>query len=228
MRRALWFVAFILGAASATAGPSDDAVEKMLGALGGRSVWAATTSTMNDSQPNRAADPAVVRALIWLDFTQPRFRIETRGPGFTTVRVIDGERSWRRLRDGKIEAVPADLYAEEMSWYGAHVYRSIHRLAVRDPKLSTGLGADGRLEVFEDGKRLIWFKLAKTISALCAGRGSLRPAGSSIRFGCRVPTEHGARISRRSNSIRKWAPGSWRGLPLEVESPVFRCRFRGL
>jgi hypothetical protein len=159
MRRALWFVAFILGAASATAGPSDDAVEKMLGALGGRSVWAATTSTMNDSQQNRAADPAVVRALIWLDFTQPRFRIETRGPGFTTVRVIDGERSWRRLRDGKIEAVPADLYAEEMSWYGAHVYRSIHRLAVRDPKLSTGLGADGRLEVFEDGKRLIWFKL---------------------------------------------------------------------
>lgn len=159
MRRALWFVAFLLGAVSATAGPSDDAVEKMLGALGGRSVWAATTSTMNDSQQNRAADPAVVRALIWLDFTQPRFRIETRGPGFTTVRVIDGERSWRRLRDGKIEAVPADLYAEDMSWYGAHVYRSIHRLAARDPKLSAGLGADGRLEIFEDGKRLIWFKL---------------------------------------------------------------------
>ena len=159
MRRALWFVAFLLGAASATAAPSDDAVEKMLGALGGRSAWAATTSTMNDSQQNRAADPAVVRALIWLDFTQPRFRIETRGPGFTTVRVIDGEHSWRRLRDGKIEAVPADLYAEEMLWYGSHVYRSIHRLAARDPKLSTGLGADGRLEVFEDGKRLIWFKL---------------------------------------------------------------------
>jgi hypothetical protein len=97
--------------------------------------------------------------LIWLDFTAPRFRIETRGPDFTTVRVIDGERSWRRQRDGKIEAVPPDLYAEEMLWYGAHVYRSIHRLAARDPKLSIGLGRDGRLEVFEDGKRLIWFKL---------------------------------------------------------------------
>lgn len=159
MRLVLWFVACLLLFAAPAAASADATVEKMLSALGGRAVWAATTSTMNDSQQNRAADPAVVRAMIWLDFTAPRFRVETRGPDFSTVRVIDGERSWRRLRDGKIEAVPADLYAEEMLWYGAHVYRSIHRLAARDPKLSTGLGKDGRLEVFEDGKRLIWFKL---------------------------------------------------------------------
>lgn len=160
MTRAAWLALFVLiGSHATAAAPADDAVERMLNALGGRAVWAATTSTLNDSQQNRAADPAVVRALIWLDFSAPRFRIETRGPDFTTVRVIDGERSWRRLRDGKIEPVPADVFAEEMMWYGAHVYRSIHRLAVRDPKLSTGLGADGRLEVFEGGKRLIWFKL---------------------------------------------------------------------
>jgi hypothetical protein len=159
MKRAVWFALFMTIVAPATAGPADDTVERMLSALGGRAVWASTTSTLNDSQQNRAADPAVVRALIWLDFAAPRFRIETRGPDFTTVRVIDGERSWRRLRDGKIEPVPADLYAEEMLWYGAHVYRSIHRLAVRDPRLSTRIGADGRLEVLEDGKRLIWFKL---------------------------------------------------------------------
>lgn len=158
MRLVLWLAASLLFAAPVAAS-ADATVEKMLTALGGRGVWAATTSTMNDSQQNRAVDPAVVRALIWLDFAAPRFRIETRGPDFTTVRVIDGERSWRRLRDGKIEAVPAELYAEEMLWYGAHVYRSIHRLAARDPKLSTRLGKDGRLEVFEDGKRLIWFKL---------------------------------------------------------------------
>jgi hypothetical protein len=144
----------------AKASQSDQsAVEKMLNALGGRAVWAATTSTLNDSQQNRAADPAVVRALIWLDFSAPRFRIETRGPDFTVVRVVDGERNWRRLRDGIVEAIPADVLAEDMQWYGAHVYRSIHRLAVRDPRLTAGLGKDGRLEVFEDGKRLIWFKL---------------------------------------------------------------------
>lgn len=155
MRRAIWFSLLLMIATPVTAAPADEAVERMLNALGGRSVWVAATSTLNDSQQNRAADPAVVRALIWLDFAAPRFRIETRGPDFTTVRVIDGERSWRRLRDGKIEAVPPDLYAEDMLWYGAHVYRSIHRLAVRDTALSAGLGADGRLEVFEGGKRLI-------------------------------------------------------------------------
>ncbi|MBP6014766.1 MAG: hypothetical protein KBA31_21265 [Alphaproteobacteria bacterium] len=158
MKLALWLVVSLLLAGPAVAS-ADVTVEKMLGALGGRAVWASTTSTMNDSQQNRTTDPSVVRASIWLDFTAPRFRIETRAPDFTTVRVIDGERSWRRLRDGKIEAVPADLCAEDMLWYGAHVYRSIHRLAARDAKLSVALGQDGRLEIFEDGKRLIWFKL---------------------------------------------------------------------
>ena len=158
LRVVVLFSACLLFAGSAAAS-ADATVEKMLSVLGGREVWASTTSTMNDSQQNRAAEPVVVRASIWLDFAAPRFRIETRGPDFTTVRVIDGERSWRRLRDGKVEAVPPDLYAEEMLWYGAHVYRSIHRLAARDPKLSTVSGKDGRLEVFEDGKRLIWFKL---------------------------------------------------------------------
>lgn len=152
------FVWFLL-AASAVAAPGDQAVEKMLAALGGREIWASTTATLNDSQQNRVSDPAVVRALIWLDFTAPRFRIESRAPDFTVVRVIDGDRHWRRLRDGKIEAIPPELLAEDMAWYGAHVYRSIHRLASRDSKLTTGIGKDGRLEVFEEGKRLIWFKL---------------------------------------------------------------------
>ena len=161
MRRVLAIVLCVLAPlAPASAAASGEALfEKFLEAVGGRADWAAAKGTMNDSQQNRSGDPPVVRASIWMDFTAPRFRIETRGPDFTTVRVIDGLRSWRLLRDGKIEAVPADLFADDMNWYGAHVYRSIHRLAVRDPLLSVAVGKNGRLEVFEQGKRLIWFRL---------------------------------------------------------------------
>lgn len=160
MSRLLLMVVSLLVAGPAVASQADLAtVERMLNALGGRAVWAATTSTMNDSQQNRSEEPAVVRSVIWLDFTAPRFRIETKAPEFSTARVINGAESWRRLRTGMIESVPADLYDEDMKWWGAHVYRSIHRLAARDPKLTTAMGKDGRLEVFEGGQRLIWFRL---------------------------------------------------------------------
>lgn len=135
------------------------AVEKMLSAIGGRQAWATLTGTVNDSQQNRPGDPTVVRAVITMDFEQPRFRIDTIGPGLATTRVVNGKKSWRRTRDGAVEDLPADVYADDMRWYGAHVYRTIHRLAADDKALSSRLGEDGRLEVIENGERLIWFRL---------------------------------------------------------------------
>jgi hypothetical protein len=46
-----------------------------------------------------------------------------------------------------------------MRWYAAHLYRTIHRIASRDPSLSLKLGTEGRLEVYENGQRVLWFKL---------------------------------------------------------------------
>lgn len=138
---------------------AETAVDRLLGAVGGRDAWAALTGTVNDSQQNRAAEPTVVRAVITMDFAKPRFRIDTRGEGFSTVRVIDGERSWRQTREGVVEDVPDDLYEADMRWYGGHVYRSIHRMAKRDPALAYRLADDGRLEVVENGVRMIWFRL---------------------------------------------------------------------
>ena len=44
-------------------------------------------------------------------------------------------------------------------WYAGHVYRTIHRIAARDPVIALGLGQGGRLEVTERGTRIAWFKL---------------------------------------------------------------------
>jgi hypothetical protein len=147
-------------APSATAPTADGEAERMLNALGGRAAWAAVKNTVNDSQQNRATGEfPVVRAVIHIDFERPRVRIETRGPNLDVVRVIDGDKQWRRMRDGKIAPIPEDVLADDRKWYAGHVYRTIHRIAARDPAISLRLGKDGRLEVVEKGVRIAWFKL---------------------------------------------------------------------
>jgi hypothetical protein len=133
--------------------------DKMLERLGGRANWAALRNTINGSQQNRANQPTVVYAVITMDFERPRFRIETTAQDLHLIRVIDGENSWRLRGSGAIEDVPEQLFASEMQWYRAHLYRTIHRVAARDPALSLSIGADSRLEVFANDKRILWFKL---------------------------------------------------------------------
>jgi hypothetical protein len=145
----------------ATADPpsADEQAARMLAAIGGRAAWAAASNTVNDSQQNRAGEPAVVRAVITMDFERPRFRIETTGPDLHLIRVIDGERNWRKTREGRIEPVPEQVIADDLRWYAGHVYRTIHRIARGDPALRLVNGDGGRLEVHEGGNRIAWFKL---------------------------------------------------------------------
>jgi hypothetical protein len=152
---------FALPAASAAdaAAPAEALAERMLGAIGGRSAWANLRNTVNDSQQNRLESPTVVRSVISMDFERMRFRIETTAPALRLVRVIDGDRHWRLNRAGVIEPVPEELLAEERKWYAGHVYRTLHRMAARDPALRLGLDSTGRLEIFEGGARIAWFAL---------------------------------------------------------------------
>lgn len=146
-------------AADTNGSAAETQARRMLAALGGREAWAVARNTVNDSQQNLKGDPPMLRVVITMDFERPRFRIETTGPGLHLVRVIDGERSWRKTREGRIEPVPGPLQEEDLTWYGGHVYRTIHRVARGDPALSLAEGKDGRLEVHEKGKRIAWFKL---------------------------------------------------------------------
>lgn len=139
---------------------ADLLADNMLERIGGRAAWAKLRNTINGSQQNRINEPTVVYAVITIDFERPRFRIETTAPELHLIRVINGaDKSWRLRRTGRIEPVPEELFLEDMTWYQAHLYRTIHRIAARDPDLALSTGSDGRLEVFLGEKRLLWFKL---------------------------------------------------------------------
>ena len=138
---------------------ADKTAEKMLDAIGGRQAWAELRNTINGSVQNRVGQPTVVYAVITMDFQKPRFRIETTAQDIHVVRVVNGDKSWRLRRTGSIEDVPRELIESELRWYGAHLYRTIHRIASRDPAIRLDLGDQGRLEVFDDGVRVLWFKL---------------------------------------------------------------------
>lgn len=133
--------------------------EKMLGAVGGREAWANLKNTVNGSQQNRVSEPTVVYAVITMDFERPRFRIETTAENLHLIRVINGEQSWRLRRTGKIEDVPADRVREELEWYDAHLYRTIHRIAARDPTITLEQNGSDRLEVFAKGRRIVWIRV---------------------------------------------------------------------
>lgn len=133
--------------------------ERLLQALGGREAWAALRNTINGSRQNRASEPTVVHAVITMDFEQPRFRIETTATDLHLIRVIDGDKSWRLRRNGAVEDVPPDLLDEDRRWYAAHLYRTIHRFAARDPAISVRINEQQRLEILENAARLMWFEL---------------------------------------------------------------------
>ena len=138
---------------------AEEMAERMLQAIGGREAWAAVRNTINGSQQNRAGEPTVVYAVITMDFEEPRFRIETTANGLHLIRVINGDKSWRLRRSGAIEAVPSDLFYEDQKWYAAHLYRTIHRVAARDPEISLRINDKRRLEIYSDDARLLWFEL---------------------------------------------------------------------
>lgn len=208
--------------------PAERQVNAMLAALGGREAWAAVRNTVNDSRQNRAGEPAVVRAVVTVDFEQPRFRIETTGEDLHLIRVIDGDRHWRKTSAGVIEPVPEDFLQEDRAWYAGHVYRTIHRLARRDPALRAEEGVDGRLEVHEGvigspGSSSIRelspmpSERMRMTSEACAARGSSSRLASAIHSGSPVRTAAGERCSSRWKSTRDWGKNSSRDRQLAPE-----------
>lgn len=157
---------FCLNAAPAAVGephsdqsPVEVVAEQMLQAIGGRLAWAELRNTINGSEQYRAVEPTTVYSVITIDFERPRLRIETTAEDLYLVRVINGESHWRMTRDGEIEDGRPDTVKADRRWYAAHLYRTLHRIASRDPTLRLQVSEDGRLEVHESDERLMWLRL---------------------------------------------------------------------
>jgi len=158
--RYLLFAAFCLGlltSLSAETGP--ERAERFLAALGGREAWARVNFVHVEAVHDQLnlRDPFTNR--IWNDFTQPRVRIEARNDTIDRRRVISGGVG-ASLRDGVRRDLTAEEVASETKWWEANIYRTLHRLALRDPELRAEAVGDYRLEIFlPDGRRLNWFLL---------------------------------------------------------------------
>jgi len=162
LRNVGWMVlliALIAGSSAALAEDAGVAVERMLQALGGRAAWARVTNTVNISQQNRLVEPAVLLVVITMDFERPRVHIESTAPNLHVARAMNGDRHWRRNRAGELGPVPDDVLVDDRRFYAGHVYRTLSRLARRDPALRVVVGSDGRIEVQESGARIAWYLL---------------------------------------------------------------------
>jgi hypothetical protein len=157
------FACLALDAVASTSTPEAAALaDRMLAALGGRDAWARVKNTVNDSRQDWDGDPSELRVVITMDFEKPRMRIETRGKGLHLIRVVDGDKHWRLSREGTIEPVSAETLAIDRKFWAGHVYRTVHRIAARDPALVLKVGKDNRLEVFEGGARIAWYALDRS------------------------------------------------------------------
>lgn len=148
-----------LGAQAMAPSGAEALAERLLQAVGGRAAWAGVTSLVNDSWQHRLDAPTTVRTVITLDLTRPRFRIETWAERLHLVRVVDSTTGWRVNRAGMVEDLPGSTLSADLRWHQGHVYRTLHRLARRDPSLRVGIGEDGRLEVYEGPTRIAWYRL---------------------------------------------------------------------
>lgn len=139
------------------AGPAR--AELLLSAMGGRAAWSKVkfvhVEAVHDDVGIR--DPYTNK--IWNDFSAPRVRFEAKNAQIDRRSAIDGTAGWR-WRDGERKAMTPEQFEDERSWWEANIYRTLHRLAVKDPELSARAVGENRLEIFRsDGKRLNWFIL---------------------------------------------------------------------
>jgi hypothetical protein len=181
------------GAALANSSTAEGLIEKMLDRLGGRQNWANLRNTINGSKQNRALEPTVVYSVITMDFEQPRFRIDTTGENINLVRVINGDRSWRISWSGLVEDLPDVRMKDDILWYQAHIYRTIHRIANRDPKLTFKVLNEDQLEVYAGEDRLLWLRLDAKGEPLAFGfyqdeEGSLCGPWDIVKSGVRHPS----------------------------------------
>ncbi len=129
----------------------------LLASTGGRERWAAARGYLVHATHYLAAQPRPSPNAILLDFSRPRLRIESHPADGWRGRVVRIGAGLRITDQGHRPLTQAEV-AEETDFWRANVYRTLHRLASRDPTLTVALDAQERLVVLEGGKPLLWYR----------------------------------------------------------------------
>ena len=134
-------------------------LDALLEAMGGRAVWAGAQAVKVDATHYSTVFRLPHRNEIWNDFRTPRLRIVASSEEIDRALVVDGNQGSRRNQTDVRALTPAEL-TEQLRWWESNVYRTLHRLARRDPDLSVRMIGPHRLGVFrKDGVRLNWIDL---------------------------------------------------------------------
>ena len=176
--------------------------EALLAAMGGREAWSKVKFVHVEAIHDDLNIREPYTNQIWNDFTAPRVRLEAKNAEIDRRRAIAGGKGWR-VRDGVRSELSAADYEDERAWWEANVYRTLHRLAVKDPELEPRAVGDHRLEIFRrDGRRLNWFVLNQR--------------GEPMLFGTwesEAGTSFGPLVASGAIKYPKWGArpdGSWR------------------
>ncbi len=163
----------------------------------------------------------MLRVVIHMDFERPRLRIETWGKDLHLIRVVDGDKHWRMARDGSIGPVTDHVLEIDRKFWQGHVYRTLHRIAARDPAIALKVGKDNRLEVHEGATRIAWYALDR------AGQPYLYGAHEDEVGGIFGPWEHEVAGIRHPVWVTRDG-GRWRAMlkRLEVNAIVDEALFK--
>jgi hypothetical protein len=196
-------LAAALAMSEAATGDADARLEKLLEAMGGRAAWAATQAIKVDATHYSTSLRLPHRNEIWNDFRAPRLRILATSDEVDRELVLDGDQGTRRDR-AEIRPLTAGEIAEHRRWWESNVYRTLHRLAKRDPELSVRMIGTNRIGIFrEDGVRLNWLELNQQHEPVLFGAWD---SDTGTVFGPLTTSASGLRHSKWVAS----ADGSWR------------------
>jgi len=176
------------------AAAAEQRLDGLLAAMGGRAVWASLTGVRVTATHYTSAVRLPFRNDIWNDFVTPRHRIEASNEEISRALVWQKSGGgWLRRENEKPRPLTAQEEAEEARWWESNPYRTLHRLAARDPELSVRLIEPDRLEVFrKDGARLCWFRLNRMNEPVAFGtwgseEGTIFGPLTEANFGLRRP-----------------------------------------
>ena len=134
-------------------------VARLLSAMGGKPAWSRVNIVIVEATHYALSAPTTYENRIVNDLTRPRVRFEGHAPGWDRWATIDRDTGTYRRDNEPVTERAADRVAADNAWWSANIYRTLRRLARNDSALTPQAVGEDRLEIFEDGELLNWFRL---------------------------------------------------------------------